>query len=250
MKKNALLKWLVTMLIFLLISCENLPTKIKKFQQEISIVSIINTSNQPQKVHAFFTATPAGETGFIENAVVQIYNQNQTIIFNLCTDTLNCSFFYCDRPETLHVIPEMKYHLRFVTAAGDSVVGETIVPGKFTIITPTARSITVDNFLLIEWTKSKSAYGYIINLNYPPTEYPPGSGNFIYHMPESFQTRDTTYTLCRDYGFKKGNYTIKVMAYDQNYHYHHAEGISSCGLVGGYGMFGSAAIDSVSFWIE
>ena len=250
MKKKAQLKWLVPILFLHLLGCNNLPSKIKEFQQEICIFGVLDTSKQPQKIFAYYTATPEGETDFIENAVVQIYNENQNIIFSLCTDTINHTPFYCDRPETLQVIPEMKYHLKLVTAAGDSVVGETIVPGKFTIITPAAKSIKVDNSLLIEWTNSNSAHGYIINLLNPPTEYPPGSGNFIHHAPSCYQTNDTTYTIYRDYGFKKGNYAIKVMAYDQNFHYHHAEGISSSGVSGGYGVFASAVIDSIVFTIE
>jgi len=69
-------------------------------------------------------------------------------------------------------------------------------------------------------------------------------------MPSSYQINDTSFTIYRDYGFKNGKYFVKVMAYDKNYHYHHAEGISNCGVSRGYGVFASAVIDSISFFIE
>lgn len=250
--KKELLKWLIAMLILLFTSCYDLPTNTKMFKREISIIGILDTSNQSQKIYAYYTSKPDENTESIQNALVQVYNNNQNINFHLYKDTLDYPiFFFSDRPETLHVIPEIKYHLKLATDEGDSVTGETTVPGMFKISTPVSNSsIKISRSLLIEWSKSKSAYGYIINLINPPTEYPPGSGHLIYHSPECFQTNDTTYTIYRDYGFKKGKYAAKVMAYDENYHYHHAEGISSCGVFGGYGVFASAVIDSVSFSIE
>jgi|GEM_PF-1310502 len=244
-------------IIFLVCYCNDFPTRLPEFKKEISVIGVLDTSHQPQKIYAFYTAKLDDDNESIHSALVEISSETQKLQFTLGADTLNIRdapnlrYYFCDRPETLHVIPEKKYHLRLVTAEGDSVVGETVVPGRFRIIRPAANSVTtVAQSLIIEWTKSKDAYGYIINLINPPTEYPPGSGNFLYYAPESYQTKDTTYTLYRDYGFKNGIYTIRVMAYDKNFHYHYAEGISSCGVIGGYGVFGSGVIDSVAFTIE
>jgi hypothetical protein len=242
--------------IFLVSFCNDLPNTLPEFKKEISVVGILDTSQQPQKIYAFYTAKLYEDAESIENALVEVFSEAQKLRFTLGADTIYAlhphpRFYFSDRPETLHVIPEKKYFLRLVTAEGDSVMGETVVPGRFRIITPAANSaITVAQSLVIEWTKSKSAYGYIINFGYAPYEYPPGSGNYSRSTPASYQTMDTTHALYSKRGFKKGKYIVKVMAYDQNYHYHHAEAISSCGVIGGYGVFGSGVIDSVAFTIE
>jgi len=243
--------------IFLVSCCDDLPNTLPEFKKEISVVGILDTSHQPQKIYAFYTARLNEQPESIQNALVEISSELQTLQFKIGADTFDTAYqprlryYYCDRPETLQVIPEMKYHLRLVTAEGDSVMGETIVPGKFHIITPEPTSITVDNYLVVAWTKSKGAYGYVINVIHPPYEWPPGSGHYYhYYYPETYQTVDTTYCIYNRYGSKPGTYVIKILAYDQNYHYHHAEAISSCGVIGGYGVFGSGVIDSVAFTIE
>jgi hypothetical protein len=245
--------------ILLVSFCEDLPNTLPEFKKEISVVGILDTSHQPQKIYAFYTARLSEDPESIHNALVEISSGIQKVQFNIGVDTLytapqpSIRYYYTDRPETLQVIPEMKYHLRLVTAEGDSVMGETIVPGKFHIITPEPTS-KVDTNLVIVWTSSKGAYGYVINVIHPPYEYeyPPGSGQYHYYSsyPESYPTVDTTYSIYNRYSFRPGTYVIKVLAYDQNYHYHHAEAISSCGVIGGYGVFGSGVIDSVAFTIE
>ncbi len=244
-------------IIFLVCYCNDFPTRLPEFKKEISVIGVLDTSHQPQKIYAFYTAKLDDDNESIHNALVEISSETQKLKFTLGADTFNIRdapnlrYYFCDRPETLHVIPEKKYRLRLVTADRDSLLGETVVPGKFSIITPAARSIKTDKSLLIQWTKSQGAYGYIINVFDPPFEDPPGSGNYYhYSTPRIFQTNDTSYTLYDKYDFRKGNYKIKVMAYDKNFHYHHAEGISSCGVIGGYGVFGSGVIDSVAFTIE
>lgn len=241
--------------ILLMSYCDNLPNKVPEFKKEISVVGILDTSHQPQKIYAFYTAKLTEQPESIHDALVEVSSDIQKLKFTLGADTLNVShgpnieYYFCDRPETLQVIPEMKYRLRLVTAEGDSVLGETVVPGKFHIITPEPTSIKVDKNLVIAWTKSKGAYGYVINLIYPPYESPPGSGRF-YRYTASYPTIDTTYSIYHRHGFSKGPHVIKILAYDRNYHYHHAEAISSCGVIGGYGVFGSGVVDSVAFSIE
>lgn len=252
-------QWMIIIIfsnILLLSDCDDLPNKLPEFKKEISVVGILDTSHQPQKIYAFYTAKLNEEPESIHDALVEISSEIQKLQFTLGADTLdisyrsNLEYYYCDRPETLQVIPEMKYRLRLVTSEGDSVLGETLVPGKFHIITPEPTSIKVDNNLVIAWTRSNGAYGYVINVTYPPYEWPPGSGQYYHFPPVSYQTVDTTYSIYHRHGFPTGTYVIKILAYDQNYHYHHAEAISSCGVIGGYGVFGSGVIDSVAFTIE
>lgn len=244
-------------IIILICYCDDLPTRLPELKKEVSVVGILDTSHQPQKIYAFYAAKLTEEPESIHNALVEVSSEIQKLQFKIGADTFDTAYqprlryYYCDRPETLQVIPEMKYRLRLVTAEGDSILGETVVPGKFHIITPEPTSIKVDNNLVIAWTRSKGAYGYIINVIHPPYEWPPGSGQYYhYHFPEIYQTVDTTYSIYNRYGDWPGTYVIKILAYDQNYHYHHAEGISSCGVIGGYGVFGSGVIDSVAFTIE
>lgn len=255
MKLNSLILSLL-IIIFIASNCDDLPTTSPEFQRGISIVGILDTSHQPQKIYAFYTARLSEEPESIQNALVEISSELQKLQFTLGVDTLNSAlgpnlrYYYCDRPETLKVFPEMRYHLRLVTAEGDSVMGETVVPGKFHIITPEPTS-KVDKNLVIAWTRSKGAYGYVINVIHPPYEWPPGSGQYHYYSyPEIYPTVDTTYSIYNEHGFRTGTYVIKILAYDQNYHYHHAEVISSCGVIGGYGVFASGVIDSVAFTIE
>lgn len=255
MKQTSLILSLL-IVIFVASNCDDLPTTSPELQRGISIVGILDTSQQPQKIYAFYTARLTEEPESIHDALVEISSELQTLQFKIGADTFETAFqprlryYYFDRPETLQVYPEMTYHLKLVTADGDSVMGETVVPGKFHIITPKPTSINVDKYLEIKWTKSNDAYGYIINLSNPPTEYPSGSGHYYHYYPNTYQTVDTTYSIYSRHGFSTGTYVIKILAYDQNYHYHHAEGISSCGLLGGYGVFGSGVIDSVEFTIE
>ncbi len=254
MKRN----WIIIVIfsfILLVSYCDNLPNKLPEFKKEISVVGILDTSHQPQKIYAFYTARLMEHPESIHNALVEISSDVQKLQFTLGVDTLNVAFgpnvryYYCDRPDTLKVIPEMRYHLRLVTAEGESVIGETVVPGKFRIIAPEPTT-KVDKNLVIAWTRSKGAYGYVINVTYPDYEWPPGSGQYHSFRPVSYTTTDTSYAIYNKYGFRTGTYVIKILAYDQNYHYHHAEAISSCGVIGGYGVFGSGVIDSVAFTIE
>ena len=240
----------IIILMLLLGNCDHSPTKVESFQKTISIVGILDNSANPQKIYAFYTTGLNEATEFVPDAVVTVSSNGQHIRFSPVCDSIRRICYYSDRPGTLQVFPEVKYHLTLVTPEGDSLYGETVVPGEFKIIEPMGGTIKTENSLSIRWSRSQSAYGYILNLINPPTEHPPGSGNFIHHQPSCYQTEDTSYTIFREYGFKPGKYTIKVMAYDKNYHYHHAEGISRCGVIGGYGVFASAVIDSVSFDVE
>ena len=230
-------------------ACDKIPNASSEFSREISIVCMLTTSQAPHKLYAFYTAPLDSEPVFIQNAEVLIHNSDQQVQFFYHYDSLLATGYYSDFSNPLNVLPNVTYNLIFIAPEGDTVSGKTVVPDKFRIIKPDNGPIEISNSLEIIWTKSKTAWGYVINLIYPAFEYPPGSGHFIQYQPASFQTEDTSYVIPDFINPRPGKYVLKVMAYDKNYYYH-VNGMESNGIENGYGVFSSAVVDSVVFFVQ
>ncbi len=236
-------------LIVFVFRCDKTPNASFEFSREVSVICTLTTSQAPHKLYAFYTAPLDSDPVFIQNAEVLVYNEEQEVKFLYHYDSLFATFYYSDFSDRLDILPNVKYNLIFTPPEGDPVLGETIVPDKFRIIKPNNGPIEISNSLEIIWTKSKTAWGYVINLIYPAFEYPPGSGHFIQYQPASFQTEDTSYVILDFINPRQGKYILKVMAYDKNYYYH-VMGMENAGIENGYGVFSSAVVDSVVFYIQ
>lgn len=169
---------------------------------------------------------------------------------------------YIDSCDKLIVKPGDYYELRVETEFG-MLTGYTRVPHSINIITPQSRDLVRDStHMNILWNRNEFAHGYVVNLLGPPVMIQFSEGNYYtYRSTRCFCTTDTSLVIQSDYlTFPHepplGEYieenlrcTLKIMALDENFKNHLFDGYDICGITGGYGLFGSATVDSVDFFV-
>ncbi len=249
--------------LLLLFNCIKMPNDNAEYNEEVSIIAILYSNVAKQRIYLYYTSgiDERSNYKFVTDAKVEVYNNQQNINFRHKIDT-TASYdnfigqYYTNYPAVPCIHPNMNYSLSVTTEDGLNLSGCTTVPAEFNIIFPTDKMVLKENMnldILVKWRKSKNSYGYLINLLDPPSEF----YNYYFRTSyygrscHSYATSDTAYTIYEDWiKLKKGKYTIKVMAYDRNFHDHYFSSIDKSGINGGYGVFASAALDSVDFYVE
>jgi hypothetical protein len=143
----------------------------------------------------------------------------------------------------------------------DTLRGRTVMPDTFSFVLPRpGDTVGLDDSVVM--TRSRSCRGYFMAARYflgedtirffraLPNESLPGLGfdSLYVRFPTAFLT-----------GEQEGPYTFRVAALDSNYFEWVSNGIASpseqyttlaAGITGGVGVFGSAAICSVQFYLQ
>lgn len=253
------------MIIGLLFRCDfpNAPD----FRQEISIIAILRPTMKFQKIfvyntHEFITDSFSAADLFIKNAQVRVTGGGQVIDFRYFFNESSSLSMYIDFVDKLIVKPGDRYEISIKTTNG-ILTGHTTVPHSVDIITPLPGDSLINNSNVnILWEADEFAYGYIINLLDPPVKIQFNENSFYtYRNTHCFYTTDTSFVIPGNYIIfseesSQGEYTeidlrytLKLMAIDENFKNHLFNGYDISGIKGGYGLFGSATVDSVDFFV-
>lgn len=150
------------------------------------------------------------------------------------------------------------FYLRVFRPGFDTVRGRTFVPGRFSILSPTAGD-TVRSRDFLVWTRSRYCKGYFVALKHVQE-----SDTFYAKLPipnESIPGLPYDTTTARIPLFfisqePEGPYTLHLLACDTNYYdwveggARDRRGSDSAHISGGVGVFGSAVACSVRVYIK
>lgn len=166
--------------------------------------------------------------------------------------------FIC-KSDDFVVKPKKSYNLFVETDAG-IIRGSTQVPQDINIQIPEDSATVYNRQVKVKWNKidgSDEYYLKVLGLRYKSkyhnsVMYYWGSSNATTNNYYKFSLPDTT-------GYSQlenriplddpPRFVIKVMAIDTNL-YNHFNGAIKAGIEGGYGVFGSATVDSVEIFLE
>lgn len=149
--------------------------------------------------------------------------------------------------------PHIDYGLEVVLPWGDTVYGQTRVPGPFRILEPSyGDTVHKESLPDLIWTRSEGAYLYVVYIfpqGFKP-EPPPIMGPRT-HIP-FLATQDTSLKLSEypePYFFwVDTTYTIWVRAFERNVYNYGLRG--STNLSKGYGVFGGHALESLELFVK
>jgi len=238
------------------ISCDS-PSE-PEFHNEISVSCILRPYLHYQRVYVYYTTDQINEdivkdSLFVRNAKVTISNVRQTVRFSYhrMNDYQKTKVFI-DKDEKLIVIPGERYQLHIETDIGE-VNGETLVPSEFHIVEPADSQVVRNRNITIKWTGVKNSFWYFGNILSPAIQQIGYSS--VYRKIVTFNTCYTSIssTLSKysemEHLYYVGDstrYTIKIIGVDKNVKNNIIDKIDCCGLDSGYGIFGSAIIDSIN----
>lgn len=257
---------LLIIFILSLYNCDN-PSA-PKFQTEISVFAILHPEWKHQEIYVYRTYeniadSVSKEDLFVKDAIVTLISgSDQKIELTYIFDTDRMQSRYIDSTEHLNVMPGSQYKLIVETEFG-TLEGKTVVPNPIRILAPEqGDSIEDKSNLEIRWNVVKNAEGYIINLFSPPEKIQFDENDF-YTRREThwFNLTDTLFVIPGEYiryedfsnfgEFIEENrrYTLKIMALDKNFKHHLFDGYDISGVTNGYGLFGSAVVDSLDIFV-
>lgn len=251
------IKILMSLFVVLNFSCENLsdPGEIE-IRNSVFINLMINSKQKffIYKTIDFKTPTDFGyqlsdfDKYFVDDAIISLSDSLNTYEnFIIERDSSDVRFYTLAQSENFRT--DTKYSLS-INSNGQNISGSTFTPGDFNIISPLDNeviSFSGNKFNIgIEWSKSKNAKGYVVNISYQYYDeyfnrYLQGSlGEIIF---------DTSYTYS-SFAAPSDSVLILIMAFDENYYNHIFEGIDKSGINGAYGYFGSSVLQSRKIWVE
>jgi hypothetical protein len=252
---------LISLIIFGSCDYLNSPSEI---QYDNTVLFNLSVNEEKQEIYIYHTINQSIEDTlsghirlkdiFVHNAEITIYSISDiygNFIIEEAPVKYNYSkgFFYSNNHE-INLTPNTQYSLE-IKLENDLISGETTTPGSFDILEPKHNStITLnssDRELLIWWTVSNYAMGYLCEIIHEHTVTYPDSSLKSFTNNYNFYSRDT---LLNFSGLRLGTYTIDVYAIDENYYNHLKEDLNSSGLKGAYGYFGSSIKKSVSFYVK
>ncbi|MCK4448693.1 MAG: DUF4249 family protein [Candidatus Marinimicrobia bacterium] len=252
---------LLIIFILSLYNCDNPSTP--KFQTEISVFAILHPDWKHQEIYVYRTYeniadSVSKEDLFEKDARVTVSGYNQQIEFTYFYDADLRQSRYIDSTEHLNVMPGSQYKLIVETEFG-TLEGKTVVPNPIRILAPEQGDSIKDRADVdIRLNAVENAEGYIINLLSPPEKI---WMNYNFRSTRCFNSTDTIFVIPGEYiryedfsrfgEFIEENrrYTLKVMALDKNFKHHLFDGYDISGVTNGYGVFGSAVVDSLDFFV-
>lgn len=251
----------ITWIFLILIGCENTTEPV--FKKEISVKAIISSYWSHQKIYVYYsTENIKKDTNpiekFVKDATVTIKGGNQTVYLQYVEDNYG-SPMYVDIPEKIIIIPGEFYTLTINTDIGE-VVGVTQIPDEIKIIEPSNGQLFQDRTpLRVKWDKGSTSPPYAISILEPPIKT--SAFKLVRHeksfysyenyidIDSSIVQYNLDYPFYFEYLENDRRYTIYVIAVDDNYKTYYLNAGKSCGITGGYGVFGSATVDSVDFFV-
>ncbi|MBU4445246.1 DUF4249 domain-containing protein [bacterium] len=258
---------LLIIFILSLYNCDN-PSA-PKFQTEISVFAILHPEWEHQEIFVYRTYeniadSVSEEDLFEKDARVTVSGYNQQIEFTYIYDADLRHSKYIDSTQRLIVVPGKQYELRIESEFG-TLKGKTTVPFPIRILAPEqGDSIEDKSDVEIRWNAVENAEGYIINLISPPVRTQFDENHFsIGRDIHWFNSTDTLFVIPgkyilyydshpyphSEYIEENRRYTLKVMALDKNFKHHLFDGYDISGVTNGYGLFGSAVVDSLDFFV-
>jgi len=258
-------KYTLLIIFFLILNnCDN-PSALK-FQTGISVFAILHPEWKHQEIFVYHTYeniadSVSEEDLFVKDAIVTLLSgSDQKIELTYIFDTDRMQSRYIDSTEYLNVMPGSQYKLIVETEFG-TLEGKTVVPNPIRILAPEQGDSIEDRAdVEIRWNAVENAEGYIVNLLSPPEKIQ-FNENIFYtsRYRRWFNSIDTIFVIPGKYiqyeefygEFIEENrrYTLKVMALDKNFKHHLFDGYDVSGVTNGYGLFGSAVVDSLDFFV-
>ncbi len=148
--------------------------------------------------------------------------------------------------DSLMVFPLETYHLKVIIPGEEEIYSETTVPDTFSIIQP-EEGDTLDKrgyLPMIIWTRSQNAASYFIDIS---------SRVDTTHFSANMNAIDTIFPILPFFLGNTGEYVIKVVAIDKNYHNYLKEGDGPPGAGGeedAPSVFGSCVVESVQVYVK
>ncbi len=251
------MKSILYILLLLLLSCENLTDA--AFKREVSVACVLSNYYERQEIYIYYTSEGAKNISnrdslFVKDAGVEVSSLSQNIPFylNKNYNDEHPGWVYKDSGQKLKVSGGTTYTLNIKTDAG-TVSGATTVPDSFTIVFPRpGEYYEPESILTAEWERKPGAAIYFVeHLTPPDTVFSYRTGKYeVRRFLSNFSTTGNAFALGENSVLKKGNHILRVMACDINLKRHLFDDIDISGLKGGYGYFGSAFVDTVSFFIK
>jgi len=255
----------LSIILFCLLACDN--PEAPPFKEEASVFAVLFANLESQQVfvyraHEDVADSLRNEDLFIPDAIVRIADSEREVNFTCRYDSSYRRLKYTNTVEKLRVRPGERYRLTVKTEIG-TMTGTTTVPSSICFLAPPEGGcVRHHSEVEVRWRATENAYGYAINLLGPPWNNGfsgayAGTGRDI----STFSTTDTmlvlpdkyiTYEEKPKFGWyleEERRYTVKIMALDRNFKHHLFDGYEVAGVHGGYGLFGSAVVDSLDIYV-
>lgn len=252
---------LTTLTTILTLGCDspNYPNRIE-YKNNVLLNLIVNENNQEFYIYNTVDYVDRNDSTkyvklgdiFVKNANINIHTNNYSFnnfVIKEAPTKLNYSkgFYYTNNKE-LSLQSNTQYFLE-IAIENETIYGTTTSPGDFNILEPKDNSITQRNSnrdIVIKWSKSKSAYGYICKIFQEGSIILPDSSNYHFKNEYTIYSKDTLLVQ----KLTTGSTEINVFAFDENYYNHTFGEMPSVGLDGAYGYFGSSVKKSVNITVE
>lgn len=237
------------------IRCSNNITEMSSDFPDLSVICVLSTHLGFQQAYVYNTTTNTAERPYASelfnlDAQMTIRHQNLDISFQVQENDRGHPI-YTDSPQELPIVHGHSYELT-VTSGTTTIIGQTTMPGDFELMMPEEEEtvpLSVD--LVLSWTESNTAFGYLIEIRDPPEEIPVSPDSTVpYRERHNFMARDTFLVIPAGSFGETGEYLLRILAFDENYHYHKFEGLDISGIEGGYGLFGATVLKSRRFFME
>ena len=220
----------------------------------LSVICVLSTHLGFQQAYVYDTTTntadrPHASELFNLDAQITIRYQNQDIHFQV-QNNYRGHPIYTDSPQKLPIVHGQSYELT-VKSGETTITGQTTIPGDFEIMTPKEEeTFPLSAEIALSWTQSEAAFGYLIEFSGPPMELPiTQDSTIIFRQRYNFMARDTSLVITGGSFYETGEYLLRILAFDENYHNHKFEGLDVSGIEGGYGLFGASVLKSRCIFI-
>jgi len=268
-------KWILFSFLLVLFSCETVVDS-QQYTQKISTVCILRPYLENQRVFVYETtkSIPDSLTNispgksaapyFLESAQVKILYHNSIIPLHLQKDSYRTQENRYFTNQNLKIDKGNKYYLE-IKYDGIKISGQTNIPEQINISHPADSTILDSKIFNLKWNKSIGAKKYLIHTIQPAVIFIDNQGNKVDTFRQSGSEYKTNMPKIQlntldfsklniynesqfDYLNDTLKYQIKVMAIDSNL-YNHFKGAKRAGLNNGYGVFGSAVMDSIDVYL-
>ncbi len=247
-------------LFLILIGCTTMPDA--PFKREASVACLLSNYYNNQELFIYYTSEGSHDINdrdslFVKDAHVTVSSASQLIPFELNTSVKNHDngrpgWVFKDTGQKLKLVAAKNYTLDIETEVG-KISGETTMPDSFNILFPEQGArYNGTNFPDGRWEAHAGAAIYIVEHVMPPDTFissRTGKQEIYRHLING-STTGSSYTFNEKGNLKKGNHLLRVIACDINFKRHLFDGVDISGVKGGYGYFGSAFVDTVSFYIQ
>lgn len=237
-------------LLILISACgEELAPNIPEYETELNIAGTISPNLEFNSFYVS-TSTPITEGFGSDNSsssttVVQVSNGSETVTLSYN----NFRNMFIDANNELNITPGETYSVYAEDIDGHIAEGSTVVPGDFSILSPSSGDLVLGDTLKLRWTESKYASAYRIMIYTDETLPWPFNDEESGIVFFEWVAEDTTIILppgLTEFIFPiDGDYNMMVMATDTNYYDYfrnEEDPLNRFHLDRGIGYFGSMVV--------